>query len=176
MSYALQDYSEQAVVGLDYSEGLSRNNTRFIGFLKSQAGPLMTNRSSAPEADYSIVIPAKGISFNESVRFVISVSNDAARQFKALAERWKNETGHFSLIQQSIAHPAYLEIIGMRDRALPFLMEQVDLRSAQWLPALRAIAGPSRPDEGDTLEEAFNAWTKWWQEKQIKYVRMDFLK
>ena len=93
---------------------------------------------------------------------------------KDLAQQWKNETGHFSVIQQSISHPAYLEIAAMRDKALPFLMEQVELGSAQWLPALRAIAGPTRPDEGDSLEEAFNAWKQWWIEKQNWYAGVDF--
>jgi hypothetical protein len=94
--------------------------------------------------------------------------------FKKLSEEWDLETGHFSITQQSIAHPKYLEIIGMRERALPFLISETLHGSPDWLPALRAIAGERRPIEGTTFQESVGAWRRWWSEKQSRYAGMDF--
>ncbi len=110
-----------------------------------------------------------------SVRLTIEAALNEIK-VQELANTWKCETGHFSIVQHSISHPAYLQIVGMSDKALPFLMKQVEQGSAQWLPALRAIAGDTKPDEGNTLADALNAWTQWWEAKQAAntYARMDF--
>lgn len=104
----------------------------------------------------------------------IGYLTDAVR-FQLLVNMWKSETGHYSLVQQKIIHPAYLEIIGMGEKALPFLINEIQRGSSHWFPALRAIAGSDRPrDEGDSFDEAVEVWTRWWSERHYRYARMDF--
>ena len=62
--------------------------------------------------------------------------------------------------------PAYLAIIGMGERAIPFLIAQ--LRSEgdepdQWFGALMAITGenPTKPEDQGNFQKMAEAWIKW---------------
>ena len=52
-------------------------------------------------------------------------SNQMERNFKALAEQWRNETGMLSVVQQKVLHPSYQRIIGMGKQALPFILKEL---------------------------------------------------
>ena len=92
-----------------------------------------------------------------------STEQEAGREFEMLAERWKNETVHCSSVLEMAMHPAYQQIIGMGQRAVPFILRDLKQQPAHWFWALRAIAGedPVSPnDKGDLLKMA-EAWLNW---------------
>src|SRR2546423_2817844 len=99
---------------------------------------------SKPPADYYVPVNAKDIWFHEGY-LAFSFADSARQEFDLLARTWRRETGHYSLVQQKILHPAYLQIIGMGKNALPFLVKEIQQGSNHWFPALRAIAGSDRP-------------------------------
>jgi hypothetical protein len=82
-------------------------------------------------------------------------------EFIALAEQWRRDTKHLSLISQKVAHRAYLRIIGMGEPAAILLLEELRDTPAHWFAALRATTNidPS-PDEA-TPSESRDAWLKW---------------
>src|SRR5205085_4882524 len=72
------------------------------------------------------------------------VVDQRRERFQDLATHWRSETAHLSLLAHKISHEDYLEIIGMGDSALEYLIEELQNNSPVWLPALRAIAGRKR--------------------------------
>jgi len=53
-------------------------------------------------------------------------ASDPRQRFQRLASKWRDETSHLSSYTDRVLHPAYQEIIGMGDVAVPLLLQ--DLR------------------------------------------------
>jgi len=92
---------------------------------------------------------------------VLSADTDIAETFRTLAERWRSETGHLSIVQQKVMNRSYLEIIGLGQPALPLLLGELRERPAHWFLALSSIAreNPVRP--GATFDDAVMDWLAW---------------
>lgn len=96
---------------------------------------------------------------------VRSVISDGGK-FQLLADQWRKERGATSSITQMMLCSAYQQIIGMGERAIPFILTA--LRSEgdnpdHWGWALHAITGedPIPPEAtGDTVKIA-QAWLDW---------------
>ena len=84
-------------------------------------------------------------------------------QFHSLAERWKNETAHLSNIAKKALHPAYQEIIGMGERAVPLLLAELRREPDDWFWALHAITGanPVPAESRGNLQVMAEAWLQW---------------
>jgi hypothetical protein len=94
--------------------------------------------------------------------------------FHALAEKWKRETGHLSIVQQKAMHPFYQAIIGLGEKALPILIKELDQSPRDWFWALRAITRENPVDDDVTVEEAVESWKKWWIDRNKKHGVLDF--
>jgi hypothetical protein len=87
-------------------------------------------------------------------------------RFRALRDNWYTERGVTSSITVMVMCPAYLAIIGMGERAVPLILQQLRQESDDpdhWFIALEAITGvnPVRPEAfGDTVAMA-EAWFRW---------------
>jgi len=121
-------------------------------------------------------LPPRDFRFETVYRFnwAPDTSISDAITFELLADRWKRETGRFSIVQQKILHPAYQEIIGMGERALPMLIREIQTAPSHWFWALRAIARDNPAQGKATIEEAVTAWTRWWSSRTKRYAPMDF--
>ena len=92
--------------------------------------------------------------------------------FMQLVEQWHIERRMTSSISQMTLCPAYLQIIGMGEKALPLILEQLrreDDDPDHWFAALEAISGQDPVPEdayGDTLEMA-KAWLRWEKERNV---------
>jgi hypothetical protein len=64
-------------------------------------------------------------------------------------------------------HPAYQQIIGMGERAIPLLIEEMKERPDQWDWALRAITGadPVPRESWGKLKEIAASWVAWGKER-----------
>jgi len=88
-------------------------------------------------------------------------------RFRALAERWKKETAHHSNVAKKALHPAYQEIIGMGEGAVPLLLMELRREPDDWFWALHAITGANPvPAAGrGNVRAMTDAWVQWGREK-----------
>jgi len=91
-------------------------------------------------------------------------------EFANLVKVWKKATLHNSFIRQKIVHPAYLRIVGMGEKAIPFILQELTERpSASWFPALEAISGNNAAQSAKSIDEAVQSWLNWGsQESYLK--------
>lgn len=89
------------------------------------------------------------------------------RQFRELAETWRQETGFFSFMQQRVLHPAYQRIVGMGWAAVPLILQELERQPDHWFWALQAITGEEPARGTDTLDGAVHAWLNWGRERGL---------
>ncbi len=83
------------------------------------------------------------------------------RTFNALAKKWKRETRHISSITRTSMHPAYQQIIGMGEPAVPLILQELQENGGHWLWALHAITREDPAQEQDDFYAAVQAWLSW---------------
>ena len=93
--------------------------------------------------------------------------SDFQQRFLRLVAEWKLGRGHSSKLKDLAMHPAYQQIIGMGERAVPLLIEEMKERPDQWDWALRAITGadPVPPESWGKLKDIAAAWIAWGRER-----------
>src|SRR5208283_2613139 len=89
------------------------------------------------------------------------------RWFRELAEQWRNETAHLSNLRKKALHPAYQQIIGMGEAAVPLILAEMKRKPGPWFWALHAITGadPVSEESRGKLPEMTNAWLQWGRER-----------
>ncbi len=92
---------------------------------------------------------------------------DFQRRFRNLVAEWKTERGHSSKLIELAMYPAYQQIIGMGQRAVPLLLDEMSARPDHWDWALRAITGvdPVPKESWGKLPDIAAAWIAWGREK-----------
>ena len=65
----------------------------------------------------------------------------SALEFDTLATEWREEQSVLSSAREMAMHPAYLRIIGMGERAIPLILEDLRKSPDHWFIALHAITG-----------------------------------
>jgi len=91
--------------------------------------------------------------------------------FSTLKEEWRRERGATSSITKSAMCFSYQRIIGMGEKAVPFIMQ--DLREHrdqpdQWFWALRAITGanPVSDENRGNFPRMAEQWLEWNERRQ----------
>jgi hypothetical protein len=88
--------------------------------------------------------------------------SELGREFEALANQWRRETGLLSIAMQKAMHPAYQKIIGMGRDALPLIFAEMKTRGGDWIWALEMIVRNENPAAGKTkFKDAAEAWLNW---------------
>lgn len=87
-------------------------------------------------------------------------------KFQRLVEEWKKERGVMSSITEAALCDAYQSIIGMGEKGVPFILEQLKLEGDdpdQWFWALSAITGadPIKDDDRGDYFKMAQAWLQW---------------
>lgn len=97
---------------------------------------------------------------------VESAETSLAQQFQFLADQWRRETRHHSLMSDIVLNTAYQRIIGMGAPAIPLLLQELKQKPDHWFWALRSITGenPVPPSDRGRLTQMTAAWLKWGQE------------
>lgn len=85
------------------------------------------------------------------------------RDFNRFTSEWKAAARHISSPVQIALHPAYQRIVGMGERALPFILAELRREPDHWFWALAAITGanPVRPEDQGHLPAMTTAWLGW---------------
>ena len=97
---------------------------------------------------------------------IAATSTETEELFQSLAQQWRAETAHLSLILKKVTHPAYQRIIGLGPVAIPLILRELELKPGFWFWALQALTGedPAPPDA--TVDETVQAWLQWGKEHQ----------
>lgn len=93
---------------------------------------------------------------------------DAERvKFRRLADQWRKETRALSSDSDIVANFAYYQIIGMGERALPLIFEEMQAHGGRWFWALRAITGenPVKREERGNVRRMTETWLEWARER-----------
>jgi len=116
----------------------------------------ITNPGLPEGADVEVVVTLPSVLAQEG----------AAQRFATLANRWYQETVVLSSVSQIAMHPAYQEIIGMGDIAVPLILRELQQKPGHWFWALRAITGadPILPEERGKLRAMTDTWIQWGKE------------
>jgi hypothetical protein len=87
-------------------------------------------------------------------------------RFANLMKQWKAETSHLSLLEAVYLHPAYQQIIGMGEAALPFIFKELADPTGRWFWALTSITGhePFKGQRGIADQQMREAWLGWSRE------------
>lgn len=85
------------------------------------------------------------------------------KKFKTLTLTWKIDTRNESNPSIIAQHPAYRQIIGMGQEALPYIFTEMQHRPAHWFVALQSITGvnPIKPEHRGNIEAMTEDWLKW---------------
>lgn len=94
---------------------------------------------------------------------------EAEQEFRRLADLWRKETGMLSSVSRKLQHPAYRQIIGMGDKALPWILRELRDRPGLWFEALKTIArqSPVPPEDRADPKKARAAWLKWGKDRGL---------
>lgn len=130
---------------------------------KKVAEPSSCTEVQYERADESRYTPA----FRETC--IVDYKTETWLRFQKLTAEWKKQRGAQSSVTETVVMPAYQEIIGMGDKAVPFLIAQLQLEGDQpdqWFWALRAITGenPVTPQEQGNFKKMAKAWIRWFEQ------------
>ena len=92
-------------------------------------------------------------------------------RFRTLAVEWKAGRGHSSSISKMCTHPAYQQIVGMGEKAIPLILRELEQAPDHWFWALKAITGvnPVPRDERADIKAMALHWLEWGREKGYRW-------
>lgn len=96
-----------------------------------------------------------------------SEADEIKEQFEDWADEWHDETGHLSSPEQIAVHDAYQHIIGMGDKAVPLILNDLRTRGGFWFWALGAItnASPAPDAAAGDMFAIRDAWLTWGRQR-----------
>jgi len=95
---------------------------------------------------------------------VVPSTSTEIRRFADLAEQWRRETRLISNISKKALHPAYQQIIGMGEAAVPLILRGIEKNGPDdWFWALTSITGanPITESISGNIPAMTEAWLQW---------------
>jgi hypothetical protein len=91
----------------------------------------------------------------------VAPSDVLAERFFSLVNKWKNETGHFSVIARRYENPAYKAILEMKSPAIPLILNELKRNPDRWFSALEKLTGANPAKDAVNFYEAVDQWVAW---------------
>ncbi len=87
-------------------------------------------------------------------------------RFLTLQKEWEDNTAYLSSMTKIVMHPAYQQIIGMGQVAIPLILSEMKKKPDHWFWALRSITGedPVLREHRGRLKQMTEDWLKWGRE------------
>lgn len=130
------------------------------------------SRPTAPFQTYSTSGSQSMSSYEATLRSAVSFPELRAahrRRFDELVEQWRRDTSPHSVVSRIAMHPAYQSIIGMGERALPFILEELKRTPGHWFWALSAITNesPVPVEARGNMRAMADAWLRWGKARRL---------
>ena len=88
-------------------------------------------------------------------------AEDCAR-FEELADRWEDETGHFSSPLRKTKHPCFADMLQIGGNIIPWVMKRLKARTVFWYLILERIGSdPPRIDAAGDMNKLRRLWLEW---------------
>jgi hypothetical protein len=86
-----------------------------------------------------------------------------AFRFLNLKQEWEADTAMLSSVTEIAMHPAYQQIIGMGPLAIPYILNEMKVRTGHWFWALKSITGEDPVPLGSRgkIAEMTKVWVSW---------------
>lgn len=94
-------------------------------------------------------------------------SNQDEIIFRGLAETWRRETAHCSVLARRYAHPSYALILRMGDVVVPLILKELQLEPDRWFDALERLTKVNPAQAASTFEEGVKLWITWGRSKNL---------
>jgi len=115
------------------------------------------------ELEVSTVCGAPASSL-ESIRLgSVRRQDRLTRRFERLTREWKEAVAYVSSVTEMATHPAYQQIIGLGQAALPLILRELEKEPEHWFWALKAITGedPVPAKDIGRVRAMAHAWLAW---------------
>ncbi|MEH2249223.1 hypothetical protein [Nostoc sp.] len=91
--------------------------------------------------------------------------------FTELVNQWREENRGVSSTNQMSMHPAYQQIIGMGEAAIPLLLRELEKKTGRWFWALKSITreDPVPPEHRGNTKEMTKIWLDWGRQRGYKW-------
>jgi len=88
---------------------------------------------------------------------------DLHERFAHLVAQWKEKSRHMSNTAQMAMLKPYQQIIGLGERAVPLILQELQREPDHWFWALEAItqANPVPPEAAGRVQQMAEAWIAW---------------
>lgn len=102
---------------------------------------------------------------------LVSRNVDLSATFAELVKQWREETRGVSSTNQMSMHPAYQQIIGMGEEAIPLLLRELERKSGHWFWALKSITreDPVPPEHRGKVNKMIKAWLDWGKNRGYRW-------
>jgi hypothetical protein len=149
---------------------MSDNLTIKNGDDRKQFAFLQTLEATIKQDTNEVVLRNPKSNRSIKLKATTETETNTKSEFENLVKVWKKATQHYSFLRQKIVHPAYLRIVGMGEKAIPLILEELKKHpSASWFPALEAISGNDAAPAAKSIDEAIQSWLNWG--KQQSYLK-----
>ena len=105
----------------------------------------------------------------ERIDFLSAVGSYGLSNFRRLLAIWRAETFYQSSVSEKMNHPAFKQIIAMRERAVPWIISELKIRPDFLFMALHLITKHDPTPEaakGDP-RKIVEAWLQWAERENI---------
>jgi hypothetical protein len=94
---------------------------------------------------------------------------DVCERFRELTAQWKEKSRHLSNTAQMAMLKPYQQIIGMGERAVPLILEELAREPDHWFWALEAITqeNPVPPEAAGKVRQKAQAWILWGKQRGL---------
>lgn len=102
---------------------------------------------------------------------LLHFTNEHEQRFIELADKWRSSQGVTSNLTQIAMNPAYQQIIGMGEIAVPFIFRELEKEPDHWFWALKSITGadPVSDENRGNLRQMTVQWLEWGQKQGYQW-------
>jgi len=93
------------------------------------------------------------------------------QRFVALADEWRHSQGVTSSLTKLVMHPAYQQIIGMGETAVPLIFRELEKEPDHWFWALKSITGddPVSDESRGNIRQMAEEWLEWGKKQGYRW-------
>ena len=104
------------------------------------------------------------VNYNHSI-----IPSEIEIQFNEYSRKWKMETAGYSTTVHITRNDNYLDIIGMGNEIVPFILKDLQKETNHWFVALKAITkeNPVSKEHFGNIEQMRQDWLAWGEQKNL---------